>query len=257
MVVEKRTRAGRTITVQQYRKPGRHKGKREKGEGITTQAQKAGNMRRAVLQLTWLMNTNFQDGDYLVTLDYKKEARPRDRERMNKDFTNFWDRLNRRRKKLGLPPAIYIRVMEIGKKGARHHHMMLPQMDVRLIQECWTAGGINIKPLYTDGNYRGVAEYFVKYAKKTMETEGREMKKLWYPSKGLKRAKEGEPKDIKSRELGQIKIPKGFYLDQESVKQGISEFDGYGTCSYILVKIPGWNRGKKKRKKKGGSRSGG
>lgn len=211
-------------------------------------------MRRAVLQLTWLMNANFQDGDYLVTLDYQKAERPKDRERMNKDFTNFWDRLNRRLNKLGLPPAKYIRVMEIGTKGARHHHMLLPQMDVKIIQECWKAGGINVKPLYTDGNYRGIAEYFVKYTKKTMETEGREMKKLWYPSKGLKRVKKGEPREIKSREICQIKIPKGYYLDKESVKQGISEYDGYNTFSYILVKIPGWKR---TAKKKGGKQGGG
>ena len=89
-VMERKTRAGRTITTQQYTKPAEHKGKRERKNGGTSEAQKAGNMRRAVMMLTWLMNANFQDGDLLVTLDYKRERRPEDSIRMNKDFTNFY-----------------------------------------------------------------------------------------------------------------------------------------------------------------------
>ena len=43
-VMERKTRAGRTITYQQYARPAKHTGKRERrGEG-TSEAQKAGNM---------------------------------------------------------------------------------------------------------------------------------------------------------------------------------------------------------------------
>ena len=103
-VVERKTKAGRTVTVQQYTRPGKHIGKRErKGEG-TSQAQKEGNIRRAVMKLTWLMNANFSDGDLLVTLDYQKKNRPEDSTRMNKDFTNFYDRLKRALSRAGEPP---------------------------------------------------------------------------------------------------------------------------------------------------------
>ena len=76
-VVERKTKAGRTVTVQQYTRPGKHIGKRErKGEG-TSPAQKEGNIRRAVMKLTWLMNANFSDGDLLVTVQplfFQKEV---------------------------------------------------------------------------------------------------------------------------------------------------------------------------------------
>lgn len=247
---EKRTKAGRTVTVQQYRKAGNHKGKRAKKGTGTTPAQKEGNFRRAVMMLTWLMNANYQDGDLLVTLDYKREYRPQDSAQMNRDFNNFFARLKRAMAKSGLAPPKYIRVLEVGKRGARHHHLLLPgTVSLPVLQKCWAAGGVNVKPLFTDGNYRAIAEYFVKYSRTTMETEAREMKKLWYPSKGLKKPVPGKPKEIKSRELGQIKVPKGYYLDQDSVKAGISTFDGYETFSYILIRMPD--------KWKGGSRHGG
>lgn len=243
-VIEKRVKAGRTVTVLQSRKAGNHTAPRADKSGVTSLAQKEGNHRRAVNMLTWLMNTNFQDGDLLVTLDYKRELRPKDSERTHKDFKNFYERLKRNLKKKGVPPPKYIRVIEVGSKGARHHHIVMQEVELKALRECWTAGGVDVKPLYTDGNYRQIAEYFVKYSKKTMQTENREVKKLWYPSRGLKKPKIGKPREIKSREIGQIKIPKGFYLDEDSVKAGISQFDGFQVFSYLLVRLPDRKRGK-------------
>ena len=245
-VAEKRVKAGRTVTVLQGQRRTGRKGPREKKENGTTPAQKEGNLRRATQMLGWLMAENFKDGDLLVTLDYKKENRPEGSDRMQKDFKNFYDRLKRRLKKLGLPPPKYIRVMEVGKKGARHHHLVMQETDLKLLRECWPEGGIHVDPLYTDGNYRKIAEYFVKYAKKTMETEEKETKKLWYPSRGLKKPTIGKPKLIKSRELGQIRIPKGYYLDQDSVRRGISSYDGHETFCYTLVMLPGYSQKRKR-----------
>ena len=251
-VVERKTKAGKTLTVQQYVRPGKHKGKRaRKGEG-TIPAQKEGNIRRAVMKLTWLMNENFSDGDLLVTLDYQKKNRPADSVQMNRDFTNFYDRLKRALRRAGEPPPKYIRVLEVGSKGARHHHMLLPKIDLEILRKCWTVGGVHVDPLYTDGNYRAIAEYFVKYTRRTMETEKREMKKLWYPSKGLKHVEPGKAREIKSRKIGEIKVPKGYYLDQDSVRTGISAYDGSETLTYIVVRLPDWPP----KRKKGGGRHG-
>lgn len=251
-VVEKRIKAGRTVTVLQGQRRTGRKGPREKRKNGTTPAQKEGNLRRATQMLGWLMAENFKDGDLLVTLDYKKENRPEGSDRMQKDFKNFYDRLKRRLKKLGMPPPKYIRVMEVGKKGAWHHHLVMQETDLKLLRECWQQGGIHVDPLYTDGNYRKIAEYFVKYAKRTMETEEKETKKLWYPSQRLKKPTIGKPKMIKSRELGQIRIPKGYYLDRDSVRRGISGYDGHETFCYTLVMLPGYSR----KRKKGGKHHG-
>lgn len=175
-VVEKRIKAGRTVTVLQGQRRTGRKGPREKRKNGTTPAQKEGNLRRATQMLGWLMAENFKDGDLLVTLDYKKENRPEGSDRMQKDFKNFYDRLKRRLKKLGMPPPKYIRVMEVGKKGALHHHLVMQETDLKLLRECWQQGGIHVDPLYTDGNYRKIAEYFVKYAKRRWRQKKRRRK---------------------------------------------------------------------------------
>lgn len=100
-VVEKRIKAGRTVTVLQGQRRTGRKGPREKKKNGTTPAQKEGNLRRATQMLGWLMAENFKDGDLLVTLDYKKENRPEGSDRMQKDFKNFYDRLKRRLKSWG------------------------------------------------------------------------------------------------------------------------------------------------------------
>lgn len=248
-VTEKVVKAGKTRMVTQSRKTGNHSGPREKRGNETSEAQKEGNFRRAVQNLTALMNTNFEDGDLLITADYRKGLRPADSGRMHKDFDNLLSRMKRKLKKLGLPPPKYIRVVEVGPRGARHHHIVMKNFPcaLEILRECWKEGGINIKPLFTDGNYRGIAEYFVKYSKQTYATEGKESKKLWYPARGLKKPKISKPREIKSREIGQIKIPKGYYLDQDSVRHGISRFDGHETFFYILVRLPDYKPGKKKR----------
>ncbi len=215
---------------------------------MTSEAQRQGNLRRSTVMLTLAMNENFRDGDLMVTLDYRRESRPEDSLRMHRDFRNFWDKVKRRMKKLGLPPPKCIRVVEVGKKGARHHHLIMTEAPLSVLRESWTLGGIHVDPLYTDGNYRRVAEYFVKYAKTTMETENRESKKLWYPSRGLKKPKPGKEREIKSRELGEVRVPKGFYLDRDSVRRGVSLFDGHETFSYLLVRLPGWKPAKRKQR---------
>lgn len=254
-MLEKRTKAGNTYTIQRYRRVGEHKGKRRKRINGTTLAQKEGNLRRATLQLMWLMNENFRDGDLLVTLDYTKRLRPDSSSRMHKDFRNFFDRIKRRCRKAGKPVPKLIRVVEIGSKGARHHHMVIQRLDLDILQECWGAGGIHVDPLYTDGNYRKIAEYFVKYARKTLETEKQKTGKLWYATRGLRKPREGKIKEIRRRELEQVKVPKGYYLDEDSVKAGVSRFDGYETFSYVVVKFPE-KRDNRAGKGKGGSRHG-
>lgn len=238
MVAERVVKAGNTNTIIQGRLTQNGKKQRANRDGETTLAQKEGNLRRATMRLTWLMNENFRDGDYLVTLDYRKECRPEDAERTHKDFKNFFDRVKRRLKREGIEIPKYIRVIEIGKKGAWHHHFVINEIPVEVIRECWAAGGIHIDPLYTDGNYRRIAEYFVKYSEKTADTGDREIKKLWYPSRGLRKPKVGAERIIRKRNFGQVRVPRGYYLDQESVRAGMSRYDGHEVFSYMVVRLP-------------------
>ena len=72
--VEEICKAGLTIEVSKYFTFRTHgKGvKRSPNTDKTPEAMRKNNQRRAGIRLRRLLNTNFQDGDYLVRLDFHK-----------------------------------------------------------------------------------------------------------------------------------------------------------------------------------------
>lgn len=72
------TKAGKTILIEKYF-TSRYKMKgieRRDNEHKTTEQQEKANMRKAVRELTLLMNANFEGGDYHLTLNYRPDERP-------------------------------------------------------------------------------------------------------------------------------------------------------------------------------------
>lgn len=62
----------------------------------------------------------------------------------------------------------YIHVMEIGKKGARHHHLVVNKIDTEILQRCWYKAyeghnRVKVFPLDDSGNYAELASYLIKY----------------------------------------------------------------------------------------------
>ena len=52
--------------------------------------------------------------------------------------------------------------MEIGKKGARHHHLVINQIDTKILQQCWYKAyeghnRVKVFPLDDSGNYAELA----------------------------------------------------------------------------------------------------
>lgn len=216
---------------------GERRGKRVKQ---TCKTQEAINVREATRQLRRLMNANFCDDDYLITFDYKIQNRPKDSHEMQKHISDFLKKLRKLYKQNGAVLK-YIYVKERGPKGAAHIHMMLSQCgDVniaKVLKQCWTLGGIHIDPLNTDGQYEKIANYFMKYASKTVKTEGKLIGKRYYPSKNLVRI---EPVKQIIRGVNSYyevaKAPAGYYVEPDSVLSGKTA-DGYDYFSYTLHKI--------------------
>lgn len=222
-----------------YRAPvkGERRGRRV---NRTNQSQIQINLRRAAKELRRLMNANFTDDDYLVTLDYRVDDRPLNSAGMQNDMKLFLQRLRRRYKK-NEAVLKYIYVRERGKKGAAHIHIMISRCGQAnigdLLKECWTKGGVHIDPLNSDGQYVKIANYFLKYANKTIETEGEQMGKKWYPSRNLQRpvAKKEIIRGVNSfYEVAHEE--KGYYIEKDSVLAGQTA-DGYDYFSYTLHKI--------------------
>ena len=90
----------------------------------TSKAQKEVNDRNARKRFERLAEENFRTGiDYALSLTY--DEAPDDQKTCDRHLRNYLDRVNRARKKAGLPKAKCIGVIEYGKKGRLHHHLLI------------------------------------------------------------------------------------------------------------------------------------
>lgn len=249
--VERITKAGKTIEIERYFTSRYHKPGIKRGDKVkpTKEQQIKINTRQAERKLRILINANFGYGDYHLVLDYirRKGESGRTREQMRQDMDIFLRELRKECKKRG-QPLKYIHVMEIGDKGARHHHIVINQIDTQVLQECWYKAyeghnRVKIFPLDDTGNYAELAAYLIKYTDKhRTEETGALQGKRWNCSKNLIRP---EPiyRIISSREWfkAEARAIKGYYVDQNSVSKGVHspEYYGYGYFRYMLVKLAG------------------
>lgn len=239
--IKKICRAGKTKHISLYyslRWHSKKEGKRETKQNITSESQKKVNLRMAEEKLTKKMDANFCGNDYYVTLDYKPSERPADRKTLSAHMKGYLRSMRKLYKKAGRTFK-YIWVAEIGSRGAVHIHIVISGIDdIRAVAKLWTHGGTTFKPMYEDGNYRKLAGYFIKYSEKTRNTTGELQGKLWNASKNLitppEKRKVIRYKDSFSQA---IKVPKGYYLDKDSVRTGIHEVTGYTYMNYTLVKL--------------------
>ena len=221
-------RAGKTKEIAKYYtrrfQPGGEKRSEKKKE--TTEQQQKVNDRQLARKLTYLLNANFDNTSRLVTFSYKAECRP-DPESLKCPKRVLL-------KKMRGKVLKYVEVAEVGERGAMHIHMIINDIDMRKIEKLWKYGYVSSKPLDETGQYRKIAEYFIKYYQKTRKTAEKVQSKAYNCSRNLKRP---EPKKHVMRGMRiskKIEIPKGWYLDKESVIEGITA-DGYQFFSYTLI----------------------
>jgi hypothetical protein len=245
--VERITKAGKTIEVERYftsryKKPGIKRGDKVKA---TNEQQMKVNTRAAERKLRILINANYGYGDYHVVLDYiRKRGEPgRDKEKMRKDIDTFLRECRKEYKKAGLELK-YIHVMEIGDKGARHHHLVINKIDTEILQKCWYKAyeghnRIKVFPLDDTGNYAELAAYLIKYTDRhRTEEDGALQGKRWNCSRNLTRP-EPQIRIISDRSYfkAEPREVKGYYVDKNSVRKGVHspEYYGYGYFRYTLV----------------------
>lgn len=232
-------RAGRTKEIAKYytywmQPKGR---KRSPRMNPTTEQQKKINDRHLVKRLTRLLNANFNGDCWYVTFDYKKECRPKDAEELHEHEQKLLRKLRKVFKKEKLTFR-YVWTAEIGKRGGSHIHIVISAIDPRKLRDIWEYGWTTIKPMDRSGQYRKLAEYFIKYFQKTRDTDEQLQKKSYNPSKNLIRPVPKATPMKGNRFSKEIKIPVGWYLDKESLREGITA-DGYEFIYYTLIKEGG------------------
>lgn len=248
--VKRTTRAGKTVEIEYYYTSRYNKRGAKRSDKVkpTDLQQERVNTRQAERKLRLLMNNNFAYGDYHVVLDYiRVKGKPdRTKDEMKKDIQVFLRECRKLYKKEG-KELKYIHVMEIGKRGARHHHLVMNRIDVKLIQQAWYkayAGHNRVKvfPMDDTGQYADLAAYFIKYSNEHLKDDKAErlQGKRWAASKNLVRP-EPEYEIVTHRQWYRCeeKAPKGYYVDKKRTERGVvsPEYYGYGYFRYTLVKL--------------------
>lgn len=224
--------AGKTIEIQRYYSQRIHpKGcKREKKKKKTKESQKKINIRKAIDKLRWTINANFEGGDMHIRLSYAGEKPGY--EEMKEHKKKFLRKLRKEYKKQG-KELKFVHVFEIGKRGARHHHLVINSVDSKVIRECWPYGSVYVSLLDDTGQYGKLASYLIK----EVTEKGEKLPRRYSPSKNLY-IPEPKKRIIIERKFfrREPKAQKGYYIDKQSIFSGFNDA-GYQFLKYIQVKI--------------------
>lgn len=163
------------------------------------------NAKNAKKTLIRLINTNFDERDYWLTLTYKDE--PESYERALKDVSNYIKCINRLRKKKDLKNAKYIYVVETrkadGSDARTHVHMVIEHgLTMDELESKWKHGSRNncrkLDPDDEDG-LTGLANYLAKEPRST------KYRKKWSSSKNLKKPEiRKNHRDFSNRKVKQM-----------------------------------------------------
>lgn len=209
---------------------------RRKKHKETSSAQREVNRRNAIERLKWLLGTNFGQDDLHVQLKYvRKTGEPRRTEdEMRKDIAAFHRRMRAEYKARGLEYK-YVHVMEIGEKGARHHHLVIPAIDFSVVRKNWTFARPTFTPL-DSGPYGLLAEYLVKQSDNRFRDKTL-MKQRYNCSKNLEKPIIVKQKITRSSTFRRkVLVPKGYYLIENSIRSG-ADADGHIYFKYTVAKI--------------------
>lgn len=155
----------------------------------TPDAQKKANRDRSILRAVQIVEANFTEKDIALALTYAGEAP--DEDRLDKDLRNFFDRVKRKRRKMGLQELKYWasiggdEMPAPGYSGKRPHvHVFMNGgIDRDELEQMWGKGYANVDRLQpgTDG-LAAIATYFAKQIQDRKEKKG---ERRWRASKNL------------------------------------------------------------------------
>ncbi len=234
--------AGATVEVYKYFRKRERKGQRGKKVRPTPAEMEKINQRNAERRLRLKINANFGEDDLFVTLTYRKEERP-EPEEAKKQIKKFLDSLRKEYKTWGADLK-YINVTEYRNK-AIHHHLLInhvPDKDAaKAVRQLWPFGRPDFKYLDDTGQYKDLAAYLIKETSGTFKEnkeKGSGHKQRYSCSRNLILPKEKTEIIRKAAKwTASPRAPKGYYIDQDTIYNGVDAFTGLEYQQYIMVKL--------------------
>lgn len=239
MYIKKIYIAGVTIEIEKTYS-GRYgkKIQRSKNENPTPQDVQKVNERKACDELRRSINHNFTYKDLFITLTYQRKYRPTPAEakaRLEKFIRNLRKEYKKHGKELK-----YIKVTEYGTEEepkAIHHHLIINNIDFAVITDLWTWGRPHCTMLDATGDYSNLANYIIKETRLSFGKKRHPYAKRWTPSRNLEKV---EPiiEVVEARKWRKEPVSvKGYVIDVDSIRSGVSDVTGYPYQFYRMIKI--------------------
>jgi len=206
----------------------------------TAEDVKRNNLRMAKAKLRMLIDNNFVEDDYYLTLTFKNQLDP---DECKKAIQKYVRDLRKQYKKQS-KELKYIYFAE--EKGHIHFHMLVNrsiELTTNMMRKLWPYGFIKIEYFRGDAEDAiRLAEYHTKERNVFDDTDRQRIfKRTWVKSNNVKQPEE-KIKILKATEWkNDVKVPQGYYLDKESYFEGVNNA-GYPFRFYRLIKIRGVQR---------------
>lgn len=245
MYTKKQIKFKYAIEVMEYHsgKYGAPGEKRQKKRKPTPEDMERVNQWNRERKARWKLREHFKVNDYFTDLTYRKDERPDDMVMAKKHFSEFLKLVRREYKKRG-HELKWIRNIEVGTKNGWHIHVIvnrIPDTDI-ILRNAWKFGKVISELLYEKGEFRKLAAYITK----TPKTDPRLRETHYSASRNLPLREPEKKEYLHWKTWRKIKIPDGYYLDEESFYEGENPKNGYKCRVYTLLKIRGkepWNSG--------------
>ncbi len=238
--------AGNTIEVRKYYSPryGVKGEKRKKRLKPTEESVKRANVRKAETDLRRLMNHNFDKKAWSVTLTFRRQPSLEELQKAVARFTRKLRTIAKRNQekntKKEQSEMKYIYVLGIGPRR-RHAHMLITGLTAEEISDAWEEGHMSHQRVYSD-NLRDLASYYIKNAeesRKHLIEAGLSPGRRWNGSRNLIKP-EPQKEVIKANSYKtDIRCPKGYYIDKDTIYEGVSSFTGLEFFEYTLIRMEG------------------
>lgn len=243
MYAKKEYRTQWGICVEEYHSgrymlPGE---KRQPKRKPTPEQMKKSNERQRQKKARLLLLENFSPLDYHTILTYRRDERPERVEDVKQHLARLIRRLRDWFRRQG-QTLKWVANIERGKRGAWHIHLVInriPELDVQLAR-LWPYGRPKNVLIEDAKGLDKLAMYITKGSteERKGEPEADEIHAFTH-SRNLKIPKPTKKvyKRWKTWNREKIRIPKGYYLDPESVEEW-ADCLGYMHREYMLYRLP-------------------
>lgn len=214
--------------------PGGKRTRKPKSEQ-TPERVARNNQRRKQREASRMVEHYFNEDDLVLTLTFKKDERPADMQAAKEIFRKFYTYLKKEYAKRYYE-LFWMRNIEAGPRNGWHIHLIMNRIEGAefLVKDYWRKyGGVYVQYLQDLGDQgKEIGEYIAK----SPITCDRVVESNWSHSRNMQKVP-GEDKVISGHRMTDSpRVPKGWYLDKESMYEGENEA-GYPFRTYILRRL--------------------